>query len=72
MGELVASIFELIAYATGEALIYIATLGKRRPRLPYDHEGTGAYKALLVEGSTWIGFVFWAAVIAGLLYVFAR
>jgi len=72
MGGVVASFLELVAYGTGELLLYVLTLGKRRPRLPYEKQESSVAQELLFQGSTWLGFIFWATLIAALLFVFAR
>jgi len=72
MGGCVASVVELVAYVTGELLLYALTFGRRRTRWPDEEKQSSAERALWMEGSTWLGFLFWAALIAALLFLFAR
>jgi hypothetical protein len=68
MGEILGSIVELALYGTGEALLWVLTLGRRTPRWPYEGTGSSVLEGLLVEGSTWLGFLFWAGVIAAVAF----
>ena len=72
MGEIVVSVLEIVAYGTGEVLLYILTLGKRKPRWPYGDGDSAALAELFYQGSTWLGVLFWASVIAALVFAFTR
>ena len=72
MGEFVASVFEFVAYGTGEILLYVLTFGRRKPRWPYEGHDSAVLLELLYEGSTWLGFLFWAALITVLLLALGR
>ena len=69
MLRFVLLLVELLLYGTGECLLYAFTLGKRKPRGPHEGDGSTVLKEVLYQGSTWLGFVFWALVLAGLYVV---
>jgi hypothetical protein len=71
MGEVIASVLEWVAYGTGEVLLYVFTFGKRKPRWPYEGQDSAVLEELFYQGSTWLGLLFWAAVIAALLIALA-
>ena len=54
------AIFKVIGFATGELLLWLITLGRRKPRL-YASKSI-AEDELLITGSTVLGFIFWGAV----------
>ncbi len=53
-------IFEIIGFATGELLLWLITLGRRKRRLHASKSITE--DELLITGSTVLGFIFWGAV----------
>ena len=61
---------ELVAYGTGEVLLYVFTFGKRKPHWPYKGRDSAVHEELFYQRSTWLGLLFWAAVIAALLFAF--
>ncbi len=56
-------IIEFVAYGTGELVLYAATLGRHKPNWPYEGKGSGITQELLFNLSTWVGIIFWAAVL---------
>ena len=58
----------VVCYATGELILWVATLGRRRPQL-IRKQKTETASSLFEELSFYVGAVFWIAVI-GLLVGF--
>jgi len=56
-------VFEIIMVWTGEIILYIITLGKRRPRWDLYNKDTFPRFAVFTEISCWIGITFWIAAI---------
>lgn len=54
----------VLCYLTGELLLWVGTLGRRKPRVRHSEEASATRLAILEEGSFWLGAVFWASVIA--------
>lgn len=52
-------IFEIWFIGTGEIILYIFTLGKRKPVWKRDTKGASAKLGILIEFSFIIGFIFW-------------
>lgn len=63
--EILAWIFVYIPYGTGEVLLFLGTLGRRRIRWRVK----GALNALKTP-SFWIGWAFWVAVIVAFALAF--
>jgi hypothetical protein len=53
-------IIEFVGYITGELLLFILTLGRRKPN--WNCNKMGIMPKLLIQRSTWLGFIFWGAV----------
>lgn len=68
--SLVINIFvELIGHGTGQVLLYLFTLGKRKPQWPSDRADSVVAEELIFRGSTWLGYLFWAVVIATVIFL---
>jgi len=52
-------IFEIFFIGTGEIILYIFTLGKRKPVWKRDTKGSSAKMGILIDLSFIIGFIFW-------------
>jgi hypothetical protein len=52
-------LIEIPLFYTGELVLFILTLGKKRPRWDYYLDESPGKWILLTEPSIWIGFVFW-------------
>lgn len=50
---------ELVLFYTGETFLFLATVGKRRPRWDYYVNEPLSKFVIFTEISTWIGFAFW-------------
>lgn len=59
----------VLCYATGELILWAATLGRRRPRLTKRHGESESRASLFAELSFYVGAAFWIVVI-GLLVGF--
>ena len=63
MEELLCLLFrivvEVILFYTGEIVIYIFTLGRRKPRFNYYYDSDMSRFIIFTEISVWIGFLFW-------------
>ena len=46
-------------FYTGEIILFIVTLGKKRPRWNYYTDESPSKWVILTEFSTWIGIAFW-------------
>lgn len=58
------AIFQMLLVATGEAVLFVLTLGRRKPRWDlYTNENFGKF-FLFTELSGWVGITFWIAIIA--------
>ena len=66
MVRIVGKIVELALYGTGEVLLRMVTLGRRAPRWPSSQGDGGVLQELFVLKNTWVGFPFWAAVLAAI------
>jgi len=49
----------VVCYATGELILWAATLGRRRPRLIRRKDETASRASLLEELSFYVGAAFW-------------
>jgi hypothetical protein len=72
MGEIICAILELIAYCTGELILCAVTLGRYKPKMPYQTKESMMTQELLVTGSTWIGIIFWGAVLVLIAWLLSR
>ncbi len=52
-------IFEGFFIGTGEIVLYIFTLGKRKPVWKREHKGGSTKLAIFIDISFIIGFIFW-------------
>ncbi len=52
-------VIEILFIGSGEILLYLLSLGKRKPVWKRDHQGGSARLALLIDLSFILGFVFW-------------
>ena len=54
-------IVEIFFIGTGEIILYITTLGKRKPVWKRESNGRSTRLAILIDFSFIIGFIFWLA-----------
>ena len=54
-------IVEIFFVGTGETVLYILTLDKRKPVWKREHKGGATKLAILIDASFIIGFIFWIA-----------
>ncbi len=52
-------VVETILFYTGEIVIFISTLGKRKPRWDYYTNESASKFIIFTELSTWLGIAFW-------------
>lgn len=52
-------IIEFFLFYTGEIILFIVTLGYKKPRWDYYAEEKPSKFAIFTEISVWVGFVFW-------------
>ncbi len=52
---------EIICFYTGEIVLWIFSIGKRKPRWDYYQNETLSKTILFSEITTWIGISFWVA-----------
>lgn len=58
------AILQMFLVATGEAVLFVLTFGRRKPRWDlYTNENLGKF-FLFTELSGWVGITFWIATIA--------
>ncbi len=50
---------EIVCFYTGEIILYILTLGRKKPRWNYYLDESLSKFIILTEISFWIGFFFW-------------
>jgi hypothetical protein len=50
---------EIICFYTGEIILYLLTLGKKKPRWDYYTGASPTKFVIMTEISVWIGFAFW-------------
>ena len=55
---------EIICFYTGECVLYVLTLGRKKPRWDYYADAKPTKFVILTELSVWIGFFFWILVIS--------
>jgi len=72
MLDIICVILGFIAYGTGELILYLVTLGRHKPKLPYQEKESMVTQELLVTGSTWIGIIFWGAVLLLVAWMVSR
>jgi hypothetical protein len=61
---LVCNLLQMFLVATGEAVLFVVTLGQRKPRWDlYTNENFGRFFLFTVL-SGWAGITFWIAIIA--------
>ena len=56
-------IFEIIFFYTGEIVLYIITLGRKKPRWDYYVEAKPSKFVIFTSLSEWIGIIFWILLI---------
>jgi hypothetical protein len=56
-------VFEILFSWTGEIVLYLATLGKHKPRWDLYAKESSSRFVIFSEISLWIGMAFWIAVI---------
>jgi len=52
-------IIEIICFYTGELILFVLTLGKRKPRKDFYTSERGSKFVIFSEFSTWLGLAFW-------------
>ena len=52
-------IIRVVCFYTGEIILYIGTVGWKKPRWDYYSNESPVKWLLLIETSFWIGFFFW-------------
>ncbi len=72
MGEIVLEILGLIAYGTGELILYAVTLRGYKPKWPYEMKDSGFARELSVNLSTCVGVIFWSALLVLIAWLVAR
>jgi len=65
---IVRFLFAFALFWTGEIILSLITLGRRKPRWDIYSKESSFRFALFSEMSFWIGTVFWLLTIAGLWY----
>ena len=55
-------IIEFIFFYTGEIMLFIATVGKRKPRWNYYTDESASKFVIFTELSTWLGIAFWLVI----------
>ena len=65
--DIVSGVASTAAFLTGELLLWVFTFGRHRPRWNFYERRATSEGTLLALGSTWLGFIFWMAVIVGLI-----
>lgn len=63
---------QVICFHTGEIILMILTLGRKKPRWDYYEDASPAKFVLLSEFSIWVGFVFWIFTIGSIARVLIR
>jgi hypothetical protein len=53
-------ILEFAGYCTGEIVLYLITLGRRKP--DWNYISRGAIRELAIARSTWLGWICWGAI----------
>ena len=56
-------IFEIFFIGTGEIILYVFTIGKRKPVWKRETKGSSAKLGVLIDLSFIIGFVFWLSLV---------
>ena len=56
-------ILEVVFFYTGEIILYVLTLGRKKPRWDFYSKESPFRWAALTEISWWIGFLFWVFMI---------
>ncbi len=69
MGLLVDVLVQFIGYGTGQVLLYVFTLGRRKPQWPDDQTDSVIVGEIIFRGSTWLGYLFWAVVITAIIFI---
>ena len=67
MEFLVEGLISVIGYGTGQVLLFVFTLGKRKPRWADDDGDSFAAQELLLHGTTWLGYLFWLVIIVAII-----
>ena len=65
--DVILEFLPLAFFYTGECIIYIVRLGRKKPRWNLNKEGKKGKFLLLTTPSVWIGFLFWALIFACLV-----
>ena len=50
---------EIVCFYTGEIILSVVTLGKKKPRWDYYTEASPTKFVIMTEISVWIGMAFW-------------
>jgi hypothetical protein len=72
MGEITCSLLEFVAYSTEELILYAVTLGKHKPRLPHQEKELMITRELLGALGTWMGVIFWCAVLTLIAWLVSK
>jgi len=56
-------VVEFFLFYTGEIILFIITLGHKKPRWDYYADEKPSRFVILTESSVWIGFVFWLFIV---------
>ena len=62
--DIAFGILEVVGFLTGELLLYVVSLGRHKPRWDFYERQPTVEGTLYYCGSTWFGFIFWAALVA--------
>ena len=72
MLDVIVEILGFIAYGTGKFILYVIVGGRRKPELPNQREELAVTQGLRSILGTWIGIIFWSAVLVLVAWVVAR
>ena len=54
---------EVVCFYTGEIILFILTIGRKKPRWDYYSEASVTKFVIMTEISVWIGMAFWVLII---------
>ena len=52
-------VIEIACFCTGEIVLFVVTIGNKKPRWDYYHDESVTKWMLMTELSTWVGMAFW-------------
>ena len=64
--------FDIIGFYTGEIILFVISLGRKKPRWDYYAEAKPTRFVIFTEFSVWIGLAFWGFIMALVIWIIIK